>query len=268
LKRVQNGFQGEKLGVIKTTKPLPKLKKGERYSNPRISYDGKYWYLSVGYEVSAVECELTGESLGIDLGVKELATVSNGTVYKNINKTKRVRSLEKRLKREQRKLSRMLINNTQSYDVKRRPIWKRPLKDCKNVQRQNAKIRLIHKRLTDIRNDYTHQTTTEIVKTKPSRIVMESLNVKCMLKNKHLAKAISQQKFYEFIRQMKYKCETFGIKFVQADKFYPSSKLCSCCGNVKKDLKLSDRVYRCDACGYVADRDFNASINLANYQLA
>jgi putative transposase len=268
LKRVQNGFQGEKLGVVKTTKPLPKLKSGEHYSNPRISYDGKYWYLSVGYEVSAVECELTGESLGIDLGVKELATVSNGTVYKNINKTKRVRSLEKRLKREQRKLSRMLINNTQSYDVKRRPIWKRPLKDCKNVQRQNAKIRLIHKRLTDIRNDYTHQTTTEIVKTKPSRIVMESLNVKCMLKNKHLAKAISQQKFYEFIRQMKYKCETFGIKFVQADKFYPSSKLCSCCGNVKKDLKLSDRVYRCDACGYVADRDFNASINLANYQLA
>jgi putative transposase len=268
LKRVQNGFQGEKLGVIKTTKPLPKLKKGEHYSNPRISYDGKYWYLSVGYEVSAVECELTGESLGIDLGVKELATVSNGMVYKNINKTKRVRSLEKRLKREQRKFSRMLINNTQSYDVKRRPIWKRPLKDCKNVQRQNAKIRLIHKRLTDIRNDYTHQTTTEIVKTKPSRIVMESLNVKGMLKNKHLAKAISQQRFYEFIRQMKYKCETFGIKFVQADKFYPSSKMCSCCGNVKKDLKLSDRVYRCDACGYVADRDFNASINLANYQLA
>lgn len=268
LKRTQNGFQGEKLGNIKTTKPLPTLKKGEHYSNPRITHDGKHWYLSVGYEVSQIECEHTGESLGIDLGVKDLAIVSNGKVYKNINKTKRVKDLEKRLKREQRKLSRMLLNNTQGYDKNNKPIWKQPLMECKNIQKQNAKIRLIYKKLTDIRNNYLHQTTTEIVKTKPSRVVMEDLNVSGMMKNRHLSKALAQQKFYEFIRQMKYKCEYYGIKFVQADRFYPSSKMCSCCGNIKKDLKLSDRTYKCEHCGNEIDRDYNASINLANYKLA
>ena len=113
-------------------------------------------------------------------------------------------------------------------------------KECKNIQKQNAKIRKIYRKLTDIRDNYLHQTTTEIVKTKPSRIVMEHLNVKGMMKNKHLAKAIASQKFYEFIRQIKYKCEAHGIEFLQADRFYPSSKTCSCCGHIKKDLKLKD----------------------------
>lgn len=267
LSRKQGGFQGEKIGFVKTSEALPKLNKNEKYSNPRITFDGKYWYLSVGYEVQESTVELTDESLGIDLGVKNLAICSNGKVYKNINKTQRVKKLEKKLKREQRKLSRKIENNIQSYKSNRNPIYKRPLKECQNIQKQNRLIRNIHRKLANIRQNHLHQTTTEIVKTKPSRIVMESLNVSGMMKNKHLSKAIQQQKFYEFKRQIEYKSKLNGIEFIQVDKFYPSSKTCSCCGNIKKDLKLSDRMYKCDVCGLVIDRDYNASINLANYEV-
>lgn len=267
LSRKQGGFQGEKIGFVKTSEALPKLNKNEKYSNPRITFDGKYWYLSVGYEVQESTVELTDESLGIDLGVKDLAICSNGKVYKNINKTQRVKKLEKKLKREQRKLSRKIENNIQSYKSNRNPIYKRPLKECQNIQKQNRLIRNIHRKLANIRQNHLHQTTTEIVKTKPSRIVMESLNVSGMMKNKHLSKAIQQQKFYEFKRQIEYKSKLNGIEFIQVDKFYPSSKTCSCCGNIKKDLKLSDRMYKCDVCGLVIDRDYNASINLANYEI-
>ena len=268
LKRMQNGFRGEKLGFVKTTRPLPKTKAGEKYSNPRITHDGKYWYLSVAYEVPEQTCERSEKSLGIDVGVKKLAVCSDGKFYKNINKTKRVRQLEKRLKREQRKLSRRLRNNIKGYDKQKKPIWIRPLRECKNIQKQNAVIRGLHKKLTDIRTNHIHQATSKIVQTKPSRIVMETLNISGMMKNKHLSKALQQQKLYEFIRQMKYKSQFYGIPFIQADRFYPSSKTCSRCGHVKSDLKLSDRVYRCSACGFVLDRDLNASINLANYQSA
>ena len=267
LSRKQGGFQGEKIGFVKTSEALPKLNKNEKYSNPRITFDGKYWYLSVGYEVQESTVELTDESLGIDLGVKDLAICSNGKVYKNINKTQRVKKLEKKLKREQRKLSRKIENNIQSYKSNRNPIYKRPLKECQNIQKQNRLIRNIHRKLANIRQNHLHQTTTEIVKTKPSRIVMESLNVSGMMKNKHLSKAIQQQKFYEFKRQIEYKSKLNGIEFIQVDKFYPSSKTCSCCGNIKKDLKLSDRMYKCDVCSLVIDRDYNASINLANYEV-
>lgn len=267
LSRKQGGFQGEKIGFVKTSEALPKLNKNEKYSNPKITFDGKYWYLSVGYEVQESTVELTDESLGIDLGVKDLAICSNGKVYKNINKTQRVKKLEKKLKREQRKLSRKIENNIQSYKSNRNPIYKRPLKECQNIQKQNRLIRNIHRKLANIRQNHLHQTTTEIVKTKPSRIVMESLNVSGMMKNKHLSKAIQQQKFYEFKRQIEYKSKLNGIEFIQVDKFYPSSKTCSCCGNIKKDLKLSDRMYKCDVCGLVIDRDYNASINLANYEV-
>lgn len=266
LKRVNGGFRGEKIGFVKTYQPLPKLKKGKKYSNPRISFNGKSWFLSIGYEINLEKVELTDEKIGIDVGVKELAVLSNGTVYKNINKTKRVRQLEKRLKREQRKLSRKIENNIESYTSNRRPIYKKPLKEMKNIQKQNIKIRDIHKKLTDIRDNHLHQASSEIVKTKPSRIVMESLNIKGMMKNRHLSKAIAQQKLYEFKRQIKYKSERYGIEFVEADKWFPSSKTCSCCGQIKKDLKLSDRIYNCD-CGFKLDRDLNAAINLANYPI-
>lgn len=265
LKRVGNGFRGEKFGYVKTSEPLPKIK--GKYSNPRISYDGKHWYLSVGYEVKPEKVELTGASIGIDLGVKELAIVSTGKVYGNINKTRRVRQLKKRLRRQQRRASLKLKGNIKSRDKNGKPIWKRPLRECKNVERQNALIRLTYKRLTDIRNNYLHQVTSEIVKTKPSRIVMEDLNVRGMMKNRHLSRAIAEQKFYEFQRQIEYKCERYGIEFVEVGRFYPSSKTCSHCGHVKADLRLSDRIYRCAECGLVIDRDLNAAINLANYKI-
>ena len=265
LKRLGNGFQGEKLGYVKTASALPKIK--GHYSNPRISYDGKHWYLSVSYEVEPEKIKLTGESIGIDLGVKELATVSTGKVYANINKTRRIQQLKKRLRRQQRKLSRKLAGNIEKRDSLQRPVWSRPIRECRNIERQNAVIRLIHKKITDIRNNYLHQVTTEIVKTKPSRIVMEDLNVRGMMKNRHLSRAISEQKFYEFKRQIRYKCEQYGIEFVEVDRFYASSKTCSHCGHIKTDLRLSDRVYICAECGLRIDRDLNAAINLANYKI-
>ena len=142
------------------------------------------------------------------------------------------------------------------------------MQECKNFQKQKRVIKLLHRRLTNIRDNYIHQTTAEIVKTKPSRIVMETLNVKGMMKNKHLAKSVQQQKFFEFKRQIAYKCQKYGIELVEVPTFYPSSKTCSRCGCIKHDLKLSDRIYRCSHCGLVIDRDSNASLNLANYQSA
>lgn len=266
LKRVSDGFRGEKIGIVKTYQPLPEIPKGQKYLNPRISYDGKNWFLSIGYEQEFEEVELTDVSLGIDVGVKDLAICSDGKVYKNINKTRKVKRLEKKLKREQRKLSRKLEANISGYAKNRKPIYKTPLKDMKNIQKQNQTIRSLHKKLTDIRTNHLHQATSEIVKTKPSRIVMETLNIKGMMKNKHLSKAIGQQSLYEFKRQIKYKCQKYGIEFVEADKWYPSSKTCSKCGVIKSDLKLKDRVFKCE-CGLEMDRDLNASINLANYQI-
>ncbi len=268
LKRMQGGFHGEKLGFVRTSQPLPKIAKNQKYSNPRISYDGKYWYLSIGYEAKDMpKPELTGETIGIDLGVKDLAIMSDGRVYRNINKTHEVRRLVKKLKREQRKASRRVLQNIKSYDKNRRPKWKRPLRECRNVERQNRKIRLLYRRINNIRTNYLHQTTTAIVKTKPSRIVMETFNVKGMMKNRYLSGAIAAQKLYEFKRQMQYKCEALGIELIEADRFYPSSKTCSHCGYIKKDLRLKDRVYRCPECGLVIDRDLNAAINLANYSV-
>ncbi len=261
------GFRGEKIGFVRTAEPLPQTN-SKHYFEPRITYDGKYWYLSVGYEIEPTEQELTNEVIGIDLGIKDLAICSNGKKYGNINKTQNIKSLEKRLRREQRKLSRMIEDKIIDYKVcgkKRYPIYSCNLLDCKNIQKQKKKIKLIYRRLTNIRINYIHQTTTEIVKTKPSQIVMETLNVKGMMKNKHLAKAISEQKFYEFKRQIIYKSELYGITLVEVPTFYPSSKTCSICGNIKKDLKLSDRTYKCSKCGSVIDRDLNAAINLANY---
>lgn len=261
-----HGFQGERLGYVKTVEQLPRLPKGCKYSNPRISFDGKYWYLSFSYEVDPVEIETTGEIKGIDLGVKALATCSDGKVYANVNKTKEVKRLKKKLKREQRKLSRKLRVNTASVTSAGKSVYARPLQECKNIQKQKQSIRLLYRQLSNIRNNYTHQVTTEIVKTKPSRIVLEDLNVSGMLKNRHLSEAIAEQQFYEFRRQIEYKAGMRGISVVFVPRFYPSSKLCSCCGHKKQDLKLSDRTYICEHCGLVMDRDLNAARNLAKYE--
>ena len=244
----------EMIGWIKTNEQLPI---GVKYSNPRISYDNKYWYLSVGIEQEEVQEELTNVSLGIDLGLKNLATCSDGTIYKNINKTYVVRKTEKKLKRLQRQVSRKYEKNKKGKEYVK----------TKNIIKLEKQIQQTHRRLANIRNNYLHQTTTSIVKTKPYRIVIEDLTISNMMKNKHLSDAIRKQGFYEFRRQLEYKCNFRGIELVIADRFYPSSKICSQCGKIKKDLKLSDRVYKC-SCGLVIDRDLNASINLSKYKLA
>ena len=272
LSRTSNGFRGEKIGIVKTRESLPKIPKCEKYVNPRITYDDRFWYLSVGYKVKTKQVKLTDNKIGIDVGLKDLAIVSNTDnsytkKYRNINKGYKIKLLEKRLKRSQRRLSRKILNNIESYSKNRTPTYTRPLEACSNIQKQKHIIQNLYRRLSNIRTNYIHQVTTEIVKNKPSRIVIEDLNIKGLGKNKHLAKSISDSKWYEFRRQIEYKAELYGIEIVIADRFYPSSKVCSCCGNVKKDLKLSDRTYRCDECGNVIDRDINASVNLARYQI-
>ena len=272
LKRTSNGFRGEKVGYVKTKESLPKIPKGQKYVNPRITYDGKFWYLSVGYKVAIKQVKLTDDKIGIDVGLKDLAIVSNTDnsytkKYRNINKGYRIKLLEKRLKRSQRKLSRKILDNIMSYTKNRIPKYTRPLKDCKNIQKQKHIIQGLYRKLSNIRTNYIHQVTAKIVKNKPSRIALEDLNVSGMLKNKHLSKSISDSKLYEFRRQIEYKSGLYGIEVVIACRWYPSSKTCHKCGHIKKDLKLSDRTYRCDECGLMIDRDVNASINLARYQI-
>ena len=252
----------EKIGKVKykTNYDIPKGRNVIKFSNPYCSYDGKYWYLSFGIEVEENQTTLNKDlSIGIDLGIKDLAVVNVlDKPIKNINKSKKVRKLKKRLKRLQRQVSRKYEANKQGNKFVK----------TNNIIKLEKRIKLLHRKLSNIRNNHIHQATNKIIKLKPYRVVMEDLNVKGMMKNKHLSKAIQEQGFYEFIRQMKYKCEFNGIQFIQADRFYPSSKTCSCCGNIKNDLKLKDRIYKCDKCGLVIDRDKNASINLSNYGLA
>ena len=269
LRRVNGGFRGEKLGFVKTTQPLPRIPKDSHYKNPRISFDGKYWYLSFSYEVLDISVDLTDLVIGVDLGVKNLATLSTGEFIENINKSRRVKQLEKQLRREQRHLARQMQANTKGYlttaNSGRKPIYKRPLELCSNIQETKRKIKLIHRKLHSIRMNHLHQTTFYLVKQLPKGIVLEDLNVKGMLKNKYLAKHIQNAMFYEFRRQLEYKCLQYGIYLVVADRFYPSSKTCSYCGSIKSDLKLKERVYKCDSCGLEKDRDLNAAENLAYY---
>lgn len=269
LRRVTGGFRGERLGFVKTSQPLPKIPKGTHYKNPRISFDGKYWYLSFSYEIPDVSVELTDSVIGVDLGIKTLATLSTGDVIENINKSHRVKQLEKQLRREQRHLARQLQANTKGYITtakgRRRPAYKRSLDLCSNIQNTKRKIKLLYRKLSSIRLNHVHQATSHIVKQLPKGVIIEDLNVRGMMKNKHLAKHIQNSMFYEFRRQLEYKCERYGIQLVVADRFYPSSKTCSCCGFIKSDLKLKDRVYECNSCGLEIDRDLNAAENLANY---
>ncbi|MCD3252361.1 RNA-guided endonuclease InsQ/TnpB family protein [Clostridium botulinum] len=201
----------------------------------------------------------TNEGIGVDLGIKDFAICSNGNKFKNINKTSKVKKVEKKLKREQRKLSRKY----ESLKIRNKNI-KGGKATRQNIQKQIIKVQKLHQKLTNIRTDYINKTVNEIVKQKPSYITIEDLNVSGMMKNKHLAKAVAQQKFYEFRTKLTSKCNQNNIELRVVDRFYPSSKTCSCCGAIKKDLKLSDRVYKCDKCGLTIDRDLNASINLAN----
>lgn len=226
-----------------------------KYINPRVTFDGVNFWISVGIEYEN-NLELpTNEGIGIDLGIKDLAICSDKNIYKNINKTSKVKKIEKKRRRLQRQISR-------KYELNREG---RSYKKTSNIKKLEKELLKVNQRLTNIRHNYLHQTTTEIINRKPIFIVLESLNVVGMMKNKHLAKAIQQQCFYEFYRQIQYKCLWNNIKFIEADRFYPSSKTCSECGSVKKQLKLSEREYICEECGCVIDRDYNASVNLMKY---
>ncbi|HFD2030668.1 TPA: RNA-guided endonuclease InsQ/TnpB family protein [Clostridium perfringens] len=198
------------------------------------------------------------EGVGIDLGIKEFAICSEGNKFKNINKTATIKKIEKNLKREQRKLSRKY----ESLKIRNKNI-KEGRATRQNIQKQIVKVQKLHQRLANIRTDYINKTVFSIIKQKPSYITIEDLNVKGMMKNKHLSKAIASQKFFEFKTKLMSKCKENNIELRIVDRFYPSSKTCSSCGEIKKDLKLSDRVYKC-SCGLVIDRDLNASINLKN----
>ena len=225
-----------------------------KYSNPRIKYDGVNWYITVGVEYEDATTLPSNNGIGIDLGIKDLAICSDEHKYKNINKTQSVKKLEKQKRRLQRSISRRYEQNKKGDSY------------CKtsNIIKSEKELLKLNHRLANIRQNYLHQTTSEIIKRKPSFIVLEDLNVRGMMKNRHLSKTVQQQCFYEFRRQIEYKANWINIQVIIADRFFPSSKLCSCCGNIKKDLKLSDRIYRCE-CGNVIDRDYQASLNLKRY---
>ena len=225
-------------------------KDGWKIKSGTISVKADRYYVSVLIEIPDVK--ITNNSnggIGIDLGLKDLAIVSNGKTYKNINKSARIKKLEKKLRREQRCLSRKYENLKKGESTQ------------KNIQKQKLKVQRVHHKIDNIRTDYINKSIAEIVKTKPSYITIEDLNVSGMMNNRHLSKAVVSQKFYEFRTRLKAKCDENGIELRVVDRFYPSSKLCHCCGAIKKDLRLSDRIYRCN-CGYVNDRDFNAALNL------
>ena len=224
-----------------------------------VSQKADRYYVSILVEETYIKISNpNNEGLGIDLGIKEFAICSNGNKFKNINKTSTVKKIEKKLKREQRKLSRKY----ESLKIRNKNI-KEGRATRQNIQKQVVKVQRLHQRLANIRTDYINKTVFSIVKQKPSYITIEDLAVSNMMKNKHLSKAISSQKFFEFKTKLMSKCKQNNIELRIVDRFYPSSKTCSNCGKIKKDLKLSDRIYKCD-CGFTIDRDLNASINLKN----
>ena len=236
---------------IKEKGYIPTTKDGYMIRSGTVSVKAGRFYVSVLVEIPDVNIgNNSNEGIGIDLGLKDLAIVSNGKTYRNINKSAGLKKLEKQLIREQRSLSRKYESLKKGESTQRA-----------NIQKQKLKVQKLHHKMDNIRTDYMNKTIAEIVKTKPSYITIEDLNVKGMMKNRCLSKAVASQKFYEFRTKLKAKCDENGIELRVADRFYPSSKTCHHCGSVRKNLKLSDRIYRCE-CGYVADRDLNAALNL------
>lgn len=230
---------------------LPTTRNGYMIRSGTVSVKAGRYFISVLVDTADTKVEDTfHDGIGIDLGIKELAVCSDGKVYKNINKSATVKKLEKKLRREQRSLSRKYEN-----------LKKGKAAQGKNIQKQRSKIQKMYYRLDNIRTDHINQMIAGIVKTKPSYITIEDLNVSGLMKNRHLSKALASQKFYEIRAKLKNKCAEGGMELRIVDRFYPSSKMCHCCGSIKKGLKLSERIYRCE-CGYMADRDLNAAQNL------
>ncbi len=236
---------------IKEKGYIPTTKDGYVIKSGSVSIKADRYYVSVLVEVSDNKTiNHFDEGIGIDLGLKDFAIVSNGRTYQNINKSAKLKKLERQLIREQRCLSRK-YENLKKGDATQRA----------NIQKQKLKVQKLHHRIDNIRTDYINKTIAEMVKIKPSYITIEDLNVKGMMKNRHLSKAVASQKFYEFRAKLLTKCNESGIELRVVDRWYPSSKICHCCGSIKKDLKLSDRIFKC-RCGYIEDRDFNAALNL------
>ena len=227
-----------------------------KYINPHVVYDGIDWFICVGIEFEESIELPTNNGIGIDLGIKDLAICSDKVIYKNINKTQKIKKLEKKKRRLQRSISRKYLNNKKGESYHK----------TSNIIKSEKKLLKLNHRLTNIRNDYLHKVTSEIINRKPKFITIEDLNVNGMMKNKHLSKVIQQQKLYEFRRLLEYKCKWNNIELRIVDRYYPSSKLCHNCGQIKKDLKLNDRIYKCD-CGYEEDRDYNASLNLRDAKI-
>lgn len=221
---------------------------------------GRYFVSVLVEQEETTKPSLSGFGIGIDLGLKDFAICSNGKIYKNINKSSQIRKLEKKLKREQRSLSRKYESYKKQNKISKGGATRQ------NIQKQKLKVQKFHQRLGNIRTDYVNKVIAELVKTKPMWITIEDLNISGMMKNRHLSKSIAQQKFFEFRVKLLTKCNEYGIELRVADRFYPSSKTCHKCGCIKSDLKLSDRIYTCSECGYTADRDFNASLNLRDCQ--
>ena len=236
---------------IKEKGYIPTTKDGYMIRSGTVSVKAGRFYVSVLVEIPDVNINNNlNDGIGIDLGLKDFAIISSGKTYRNINKSAGLKKLEKQLIREQRSLSRKYENLKKGESTQRA-----------NIQKQKLKVQKLHHKMDNIRTDYINKTIAEIVKTKPSYITIEDLNVKGMMKNRCLSKAVASQKFYEFRKRLKGKCDEKGIELRVADRFYPSSKTCHHCGSIRKNLKLSDRIYRCE-CGYVADRDLNAALNL------
>ena len=236
---------------IKEKGYIPTTKDGYMIRSGTVSVKAGRFYVSVLVEIPDINIDNnSNEGIGIDLGLKDFAIVSNGKTYRNINKSAGLKKLEKQLIREQRSLSRKYENSQKGESTQRA-----------NIQKQKLKVQKFHHRIDNIRTDYMNKTIAEIVKTKPSYITIEDLNVKGMMKNRHLSKAAASQKFYEFRIKLQAKCNENGIELRVADRWYPSSKTCHYCKNIRKDLKLSDRIFKCD-CGYIEDRDLNAALNL------
>ena len=246
----------QKFNLVKLAEP-DRIPIDAKYSNPRITFDGLNWWISVGIDCEESQEKPTNQGIGIDVGIKDLAICSDKNVYPNINKTAKVRKLKKKKRRLQRRISKKYLKNRKGERY------------CKthNIVKSERKLLKLTRKLTNIRHSYLHSVTSEIINREPKFIVLRDLSVQGMMKNRHLSEAIQEQCFYEFYRQIQYKCEWHNIEFIMADRYYPSSKMCSRCGNIKKDLKLSDRIYRCSVCGFVIDRDFQASVNLMNYGL-
>ncbi|PFY54883.1 RNA-guided endonuclease InsQ/TnpB family protein [Bacillus toyonensis] len=245
----------QSIGEVKTSQQLPRNKKP---SNPRVTFDGRHWWMSVGFQEDFESQELTDESIGVDVGLKELFVASNGMKERNINKDAKVKKLLKRKKSAQRDMSRRFKNGVKIQSA--------------GYEKAKAEHLRLSRKITNIRNNHIHQATATLVKTKPMRIVVEDLSISNLLKNKKLSKALSFQKLNFFFRCLSYKCEKYGIEYVKADKWFASSKICSCCG-VKYDhsvqpegqWSLKIREWRCVPCNSHHDRDVNASINLSRW---